>query len=163
MLDYKQGAAWRQRRCVRVVVLRKLRLGEVKVLTLIRTSMNPGDLADAYLRHFATKRGEDLWAFEKVNELVSRDANDGWQITRILVNDASSDEALAYVAAGPLEDLLKKHGPAVIGWVEEESRLNDRLRLALSGVWLRRDDPTWHRWYSLMWEYGFAEGKRMPL
>jgi hypothetical protein len=98
-----------------------------------------------------------------VSELVSRDADDGWRITCILVNSAPSDEALAYVAAGPLKDLLKKHGSAVIDWIEEESRLNDRLRLALSGVWLQQDDPIWQRWYELMWKYGFADGKRMPL
>jgi hypothetical protein len=53
----------------------------------------------------------------------------------ILINPASSDKALAFIAAGPLEDLLKKHGPVVIDCIENESEENARLQLALSGVW----------------------------
>src|SRR5271169_1955713 len=76
-------------------------------------------------------------------------------------NRAPSDSALALVAAGPLEDLLKKHGPVVVDRVEEESRKNDRLRLALSGVWgIYPGNPIYERWHALMWKYGFAEGKR---
>jgi len=44
----------------------------------------------------------------------------------ILINTASSDEALAYMAAGPLEDLFKKHGPVVIDCIENESEENAR-------------------------------------
>jgi hypothetical protein len=44
---------------------------------------------------------EELYSLIRVNIL------EAWEITRILVNTASSDEALAHVAAGPLEDLLK--------------------------------------------------------
>lgn len=121
------------------------------------------EIADAYFRYFEAKANADFWACERVREMVGRDPDDGWRITCILINKAPSNEALAYVAAGPLEDLLKKHGLAVIDPIEEEARQNDRLRLALSGVWLRHDDPTWERWYALMWKYGFAEGKRIPL
>jgi hypothetical protein len=85
--------------------------------------------------------------------------NGGWEITRILVNKAVSDESLAYVAAGPLEDLLKKHGPTVITRIEEESRQNDRLRIALSGLYIDPSNPIFDRWYALMWKYGYAEGK----
>jgi hypothetical protein len=126
--------------------------------------MNHGDeIAEAYLRYFAAKRNEDAWAFKQVDEMVGRDPDGGWSITLLLVNQASSNEELAYVAAGPLENLLKKHGLAVMDRIEEEACRNDRLRLALSGIWLRHDDPMRQRWYALMWKYGFAEGRRIPL
>jgi hypothetical protein len=122
------------------------------------------ELAATYLRHYTLKRQEDWWAFEEVEALVRLNPLEAWEVARILVNTASSDEALAYIAAGPLEDLLKKHGPVVIDCIENESQENVRLQLALSGVWgLNRSNPVFDRWYALMWKYGFAEGKRRPL
>jgi hypothetical protein len=110
------------------------------------------------------KQQEDSWAVREVNTLVRDDPAEAWEVTRILVETAPSDEALAYVAAGPLEELLNKHGPVLIDRIEEESRENARLQLALSGVWgLDRSNPVFDRWYALMWKYGFAEGKRGPL
>ena len=126
--------------------------------------MNQEKVADAYLSYYKTKQIEDWWAVEEINNLVAHDADKGWRITSLLINKALSDEALAYVAAGPLEDLLKKQGAAVIDRIEEESRKNDRLRLALSGVWgINPGNPIFERWYALMRKYGFAEGKRTAL
>ena len=120
-------------------------------------------IAKAYLRYFEGKLESDRWSVEEVDAAVARDPDEGWELTRVLVGMAGSDEALAYVAAGPLEDLLRRHGPAVIGRVEDESRRNDQLRLALSGVWIAPEDPVFGRWYALMSKYGFADGSRKPL
>jgi hypothetical protein len=125
--------------------------------------MDAEELAIAYLQYFESKRKEDWWAWSDVDGLVRRDAERGWEVTRMLVNKSASDEALAFVAAGPLEDLLKKHGPAVIDRIEDECRENDRLRMALSGVSIGPDKPVFGRWYQLMREYGFVEGKRTGL
>jgi len=125
--------------------------------------VNQNEVVGAYFRYFKTKQAEDVWANEKVDELARRDPDEGWKITRILVDAAPSNEALAFVAAGPLEDLLKNQGPAVIDRIEKEAESNDRLRLALSGVWLDSENPIWKRWHALMWKYGFTEGKRTPL
>lgn len=125
--------------------------------------MNAEELATAYLQYFETKQEDDRWAWSDVDELVRRKPDQGWEVVRLLVNKAASDEALAFVAAGPLEDLLKKHGLAVMDQIEDECRENDRLRLALSGVWIDSSTPVFNRWYALMWKYGFAEGKRMGL
>ncbi len=125
--------------------------------------MDADELGSAYLQYFESKRKEDRWAWSEVDELVRRDADRGWEITRTLVNKSTSDDALAFVAAGPLEDLLKKHGLAVIDRIENECKENDRLRTALSGVSITPDRPVFERWYALMWKYGFAEGKRVGL
>jgi len=121
-------------------------------------------IADAYLRYYARKQQADRWASETVGTLIDHNTDEGWRVICVLVDRATSDEALAYVAAGPLEDLLKKHGPAIIDRVENGSRKNPRLQLALSGVrGINPGDPIFDRWYALMWKYGFAEGKRNPL
>jgi hypothetical protein len=122
------------------------------------------EIAATYLRYYALKKQEDNWAVREVDTLVQDDPTEAWEVTRILVNTAPSDEALAYVAAGPLEELLHKHGSVLINRIEEESRGSARLQLALSGIWgLDRSSPVFDRWYALMWKYGFAEGKREPL
>jgi len=47
--------------------------------------------------------------------------------------------------------------------VDDESRSDDRIRVALSGVWIRPGDPVFERWYAIMCRYGFADGRRRAL
>lgn len=70
--------------------------------------MDTEKLVNTYLLYFVGKQEKDRWAWDEVDDLVRRDPDRGWEITRLLVNKANSDEALGFVAAGPLEDLLKK-------------------------------------------------------
>jgi hypothetical protein len=121
-------------------------------------------IADAYLSHHKTKRADDAWAFDEVEDMVRNHPDIALELTLLLLRKSGDDDAtLAYVAAGPPEDLLKLHGPAVIGRIERESKDSSRLQLALSGVWGLRGLPVFDRWYALMRRYGFADGKRRPL
>src|SRR5689334_16702031 len=93
-------------------------------------------LADTYLRHHKEKRTEDSWAFDRVGEIVRNEPDVALELTLLLLKKAGDDDAvLAYVAAGPLEDLLNLHGLYVIDRFEQESKTDPRLQLALSGVW----------------------------
>ena len=104
--------------------------------------MGREEIAATYLRHHLLKQQEDSWAVREVDTLVRDDPTEAWEVTRVLVNTAPSNEALAYVAAGPLEELLHRHGSVLIDPIEEESKGNARLQLALSGVWgLDRSSP----------------------
>lgn len=126
--------------------------------------MNLQALADAYLRHYAEKRDEDLWSYDQVHSIIQNDPDEGWEITSLLLQKAGADAALAYIAAGPLEELLLRHGSEVIDRIELESTNDSRLQLALSGVFgIGPEHPVFERWYGLMWKYGFAEGNRQPL
>jgi hypothetical protein len=125
--------------------------------------MDTEELIKAYLLYFETRQEADRWAWNEVDDLVRYDPDKGWKVTYLLINKANSDEALGFIAAGPLEDLLKKHGPAVIDRIEEASQQNVQLQAALSGVWIRPENPIFERWRRLMWKFGFAEGKRTPL
>jgi uncharacterized protein DUF6869 len=99
------------------------------------TRMNLDALADAYLRRHTEKRKEDQWASGQVDDIVHDEPDKGLEITLLLLNKAGDDDAiLAYVAAGPLEDLLRLHGSQVIDRIEQESKDDSRLQLALSGV-----------------------------
>lgn len=124
----------------------------------------PEILADAYLRFYERNEKSDAWAYDEVHRLVDQEPQVGWVIICLLVEKARSDEVLAYVAAGPLEEILRRHGPAIISLAEEECHKNSRFPLALSGVWgIDPGDPIFNRWYELMWKYGYAEGRRNPL
>ena len=51
-------------------------------------------------------------------------------------------EALAFIAAGPLEDLICKAGPTFIDRIEREAKFNAQFGRLLTGVWPGRADPS---------------------
>ena len=58
-----------------------------------------------------------------------------WPIIVALVDRAPNDEALGFVAAGPLEDLIRRHGQQFEDRLVERARRDRRFRQALRGVW----------------------------
>ena len=76
-----------------------------------------------------------FWAWETVTDLVQNDLEAGWHVVLELVRAAKDDRMLAYIAAGPLEDLLCSHGSAVIERVEQQAAQDRHFRRGLSGVW----------------------------
>jgi len=101
-----------------------------------------------YLHYFETKQETDFWAVDEVDTRVLRDPEKGWEITRTLVNRALTEEALAYIAAGPLEDLLNHHGAAVMVQIEQECLTNDNL---------------FHTYRLLLVGFRFSVGKNLAL
>jgi hypothetical protein len=121
-------------------------------------------LADTYLHQYATKRDEDFWACQEVNRILrSGDLDLAWEITLLLLRKAQTDDALGYVAAGPLEDIVDGYGDQALDRVEEACDKDSRLQFALSGIWLLPDSPVLQRWQGLMTKYGFQNGGRKPL
>ena len=120
-------------------------------------------LAVIYLRLHPTKSDEDFWAWEEVNRRVrSGDLELALEITLLLLRKAP-DDALGYVAAGPLEDLIDGYGGRALDRVENACDDDARLQFALSGIWLLPESPVLHRWQGLMTKYGFRNGSRKPL
>jgi hypothetical protein len=63
-----------------------------------------------------------------------------------LIDRAPSEKALGYFAAGPLEDLLSKHGPALIDRVEQRARENPKFLRSVRCLWrLGMTDDVWDR------------------
>lgn len=87
-----------------------------------------------------------------LNHLIRSRPTDAWERILALIGNAPSEEALGWVAAGPLEDLLCKHGPAMIDRIEREAGVNARLAHCLTGVWgfSRMDRDVWSRVLWLM-------------
>jgi hypothetical protein len=97
------------------------------------------ELAVAYLKHYRIKAHNDFWAVNEVQRRVAgsaADPEDAWSLVQALVATAPDDATLGYVAAGPLEDLVKRFGVDLIEEIEESSRRDARFRLALGMIYL---------------------------
>ena len=70
-------------------------------------------------------------AWGTMKTVVSRYSEDDL----FLENGSEAQRVVGNMAAGPLEDLLDKHGSRFIEIVEEQARLDRRMAWMLSGVW----------------------------
>lgn len=79
---------------------------------------------------------EDLsWVVEKVWDLCDDAPNEAFEfILGVLDQDASST-TMAILCAGPLEALLRKHGPRIISRVERRARRDANFTKLLDHVW----------------------------
>jgi hypothetical protein len=121
------------------------------------------ELTDVYLRRRATNRDEDFRAFEEVERRVRADLAQAWAVVQILVEKADAGAPLGYIAAGPIEDLVDAYGDSALDVIETACETNEKMQLALSGIWLERKSPALMRWRDLMKKYGFMGGTREPL
>jgi Family of unknown function (DUF6869) len=104
--------------------------------------LSPDDLAAAYLEHARTHDKALWWAVEWV-VLMSlpgnqcRQPGELWALILALVRQLrlDDDSLLAYVAAGPLEDLLAHSGPQYIAEVEAEAAMQPVMARLLTAVW----------------------------
>ena len=105
------------------------------------------------LKHFA-----DQWFLElapnppiygpatrRLTKCISNEPEQALQLILALIQYAPNVDALGWVGAGPLEDLLGIQGPVVMTQVEEQAMDNLRFRISLGNVWLRSDNPLYKR------------------
>lgn len=65
------------------------------------------------------------------------------ELVQALIDTAESDNDIAMVGAGPLEDLMSHsgHGLKLIDDVERRARQQPRFRNAVGGMWLSDEAP----------------------
>lgn len=97
-------------------------------------SYNHKEIIDAYLNYYRTKKKECWWAYEKVTELV--EFPNSLTFVNELIQACHNDAEIAYVAAGPLEDLITKHHLVIKEPLIELVRKEKKMRQAIQGVWL---------------------------
>lgn len=96
-------------------------------------TMSDGEVLE--LAHAFLVYHEGFWAWEELNRILEEDgADEVWPLVLRLVAKGS-DNALGAAGAGILEDLLRKHGTAVIDRVEAQADRDQRFRFCLSHVW----------------------------
>lgn len=122
------------------------------------SSKDIANLAQRWLRYFGNlpKQSahtdqdllpdDDFEVVEALDRLIKTDCDIAWLVIVEICKGAESDLDLANLAAGPLEDLLVKHGAEIIERVEQYSALNSKFKEALSGVWKNAiPDDIWCR------------------
>ena len=88
---------------------------------MARAPYTDGELVRGYLASF--EEGDDgdgtnFWATEELMAMVSSDPERAWRLTLEMLRSVQDALFRAYVAAGPLEDLLCNHGSLFIERVE---------------------------------------------
>jgi hypothetical protein len=87
-----------------------------------------------------------FWAHEALDALVDREPETAWQVIDLIWRRNQSDKILADLAAGPVEDLLVRHGPAFIDRIYLTARREPVFRKLLGGVWRNTiTEPVWQR------------------
>jgi hypothetical protein len=109
-------------------------------------------LASTYLRQYQTKSDSDFWAYKQVSDIVRNRPQDGWRLARRLIELAPDDAALAYVAAGPLEDMVNWWGNELREEIEQEARRNRRFLEALGMIRVSEGKDSPHAWWRALLE-----------
>jgi hypothetical protein len=84
--------------------------------------------------------------FRELNKLCNADPVRALHIVALIAQTDSSDPVMEVLAAGPLENLLVKHGGALIDQIEDLAKKDTVFRKLLGGVWQREtDNSVWER------------------
>lgn len=78
---------------------------------------------------------ESWWAWEVVDDACRDDPERGWQHVLAILTAAKSPLIIERLGAGPLEDLLAKHGDTLIERVEDLAQRNMKFRECLTNTW----------------------------
>lgn len=84
--------------------------------------------------------GNAVAAAEAVDDRVRSGGPEALQLVAALVRAAETDDDLALVGAGPLEDLLTRNGAVLVDDIDDLARRDLQFAQALTGVWWSADD-----------------------
>jgi hypothetical protein len=87
-----------------------------------------------------------FWAMDAFYEIGQHSPLLCLQLCEDMLSCNIDDDMRAVLAAGPLEDALAAHGPAIIDEVERRAGRNPKFRHLLGGVWKSEmSDAIWER------------------
>jgi len=101
---------------------------------------------------------QNLTGFMEFDWVVDEEPEKGWKAILAALEDPRIEVHLGTLAAGPLEDLLSKHGENFIDRVEIEAKSNPKFARLLGGVWrYQMTEEVWNR-VQLVWDRGAWDG-----
>lgn len=101
--------------------------------------------------------GRDDDAFEAVGAMSAYDPDQCWRFLEIARKAELSDPQLAFLSAGPFEDMLQRQGGNFIGRVEEAAHADPKMRVLVATVWRAgMSDELWDRVLVLRSRLGLA-------
>jgi hypothetical protein len=100
-------------------------------------AMHPNRLARFVHKWFTEWDSNDFGrASALLTTLIEERPHEAWERILALIGNPEDQEALGWVGAGPLEDLLRRYGPRFIGAVESRARDDAAFCTALLNVWI---------------------------
>lgn len=89
----------------------------------------------------------DFWTFMLLDALIETNPDLCLDALVACLGQCETPEDAALIAAGPLDDLIARQGPALIDRIEALAAAAPRLRYALSGIepQSQRTNPAWPR------------------
>lgn len=89
---------------------------------------------------------QEAVAFDTVAAMSAHDPEQCWRFLEIARRSDLSVEQLAFLSAGPFEDMMKRHGAEFIARVEAASRADPHMRTLVATVWRAgMSDALWNR------------------
>lgn len=89
---------------------------------------------------------DNFWAFNSLSDISIKEPELCWELIEKIRKKDGSDVVLSNLAAGPLEDLLVKHGNQFIDLIEKDAKKDMQFRKLLGAVWKNDiDDDVWTR------------------
>lgn len=86
------------------------------------------------------------YVYDAAHHYINRWPDAAWDFINELLLQAPSEEVLAHIAAGPLEDLLTHHPYTVIDCVEKRAKKDPKFRMCLTEVWQNKiPKDVWQR------------------
>lgn len=93
-----------------------------------------------------TDEGENFAPYQAMDAIVLHDPNRAFDVIVQILENTQNEFVLSNLAAGPLEDLLVRHGIIIIDRVERQAKFDDRFRDLLAGVWRNAiSEEVWQR------------------
>ena len=115
------------------------------------------EAAKAYIAYAHDQSMDHFWAVEGATTLaMEKRWDDLWHFVLIAIEQADFDDtqALALIAAGPLEDLVRYAIDEVEPRIVERVKADAKFRRVLTGVWARKERADfWYRITPLLYEY----------
>jgi hypothetical protein len=111
--------------------------------------------ADAWILYWLERgsatRESSQWAFKRYRDLPDSDPDAFWQLILTVHRKDQSPAIQEVLSAGPLEDLLARHGQDFIALVELEAAADPSFAHLLGGVWKSgMSDDVW-AWVQAVW------------
>ena len=103
-------------------------------------------IAFSHANRDAVADDADFSAWEQMTDLCLEAPDIAWDVILLILATDQSIATMETLSAGPLEDLLGRHGLLFIDRVEAEARADPKFASLLGGVWKNAmTDAIWER------------------
>ena len=124
---------------------------DMQMMLPIPAGMNRADVVTAWIANqHAVMNSDDhertFWAFGLIHDLCDERPEAAWELIKLILKQDCSSNIMQNLSAGPLEDLLAKHGAEYIDKVEAQAKDDPQFANLLGGVWQNAmTDAVWNR------------------